>query len=552
LRCRRLQLQHCLPAKQMFRAVVGMFLPWHLFMFFAEVLAADDADIDKDPNNVTEIYTKPNADGIHWVETFDGDIWSRWTSSDAEKYNGKFTASKRDKESLVGDLGLVIPEEAKHYGAASSFATLTGAKGVPFVLQYEVKFQDGLSCGGAYLKVFNSDGKKTGEFKDDTPYVIMFGPDKCGATDKVHFILQHVSPKTGKREEKHLKDPPGVPNDMLTHLYGLIIYPDNSFEVHVDGEKKSSGNLLTSMDPPINPPKDIDDPDDPKPEDWVDESKMDDPEASKPDDWDEDAPAQIADPKASMPSGWVEDAQSKIPDPSAKVPDDWDTEEDGEWEPPIIDNPVCKVGCGKWEAPVISNPAYKGKWYAPKIDNPAYKGVWKPRQIPNPEYFVDEEPCILPPVDSVGFDLWTMSKGVMFDNVLVSTDVEKSKAFAEESWKKRNKIEKAQEPKSKGSSSSWWEFLSEHMITIATTAIVVLLTTVLCCCFRSGVPPGPPPRSAPAEARPREAEGSGQEVTAEDEQKDKKDDATSTKEEATSKDKPPVEGGLGDIGGDDS
>jgi calnexin len=134
--------------------------------------------------------------------------------------------------------------------------------------------------------------KKTGEFKDDTPYVIMFGPDKCGATDKVHFILQHVSPKTGKREEKHLKDPPGVPNDMLTHLYGLIIYPDNSFEVHVDGEKKSSGNLLTSMDPPINPPKDIDDPDDPKPEDWVDESKMDDPEASKPDDWDEDAPAQ--------------------------------------------------------------------------------------------------------------------------------------------------------------------------------------------------------------------------------------------------------------------
>jgi len=538
---------------QMFQAVVGMFLPWHFFMLFTEILAAEDEDVakDPDPDNVTELYTMPNVAGIHWVETFDGDVWSRWTASDGEKYNGKFTASKRNRESLVGDVGFLIPDEAKHYGAFTTFSKLEGKKGVPFAIQYEVGFQDGLSCGGAYLKLFNNNGKKAGEFKDDTPYTIMFGPDKCGATDKVHFILQHVNPKTGKSEEKHLKDPPGVPNDQLSHLYGLIIYPDNNFEVHVDGEKKTSGNLLTSMDPPINPPKDIDDPDDPKPEDWVDEAKYDDPEASKPDDWDEDAPAQIADPKASMPSGWVEDAQNKIPDPSAKVPDDWDTEEDGEWEPPIIDNPVCKVGCGKWEPPKISNPAYKGKWYSSKIDNPAYKGVWKPRQIPNPGYFVDEEPCILPPIDSVGLDLWTMSKGIMFDNILVSTDVEKANAFADESWKKRNKIEKAQEPKRAGSSSSWWELLSENMLTIAITAIGILVTTFLWCCLRSPVPPGPP-ASAPVESRSREAEGTSEEVAAEDDQKEKKDDETSTKEEAASKDKPPVEGGLGDIGGDDS
>ena len=39
-------------------------------------------------------------------------------------------------------------------------------------------------------------------FKADTPYTIMFGPDKCGETNKVHFILRHKSPVTGEWEEK--------------------------------------------------------------------------------------------------------------------------------------------------------------------------------------------------------------------------------------------------------------------------------------------------------------------------------------------------------------
>lgn len=54
---------------------------------------------------------------------------------------------------------------------------------------------------------------------------------------------------------------------------------------------------------------------------------------------------------------------------------DWDEEEDGEWEPPRIANPLCKdaPGCGEWKASSKPNPAYKGKWSAPLIDNPAYQ-----------------------------------------------------------------------------------------------------------------------------------------------------------------------------------
>lgn len=60
-------------------------------------------------------------------------------------------------------------------------------------------------------------------------------------------------------------------------------------------------NLLEDMEPPVNPPKEIDDPTDFKPDDWVDEAKIVDPVAVKPDDWDENAPRRIIDPDAKMP-----------------------------------------------------------------------------------------------------------------------------------------------------------------------------------------------------------------------------------------------------------
>ena len=47
------------------------------------------------------------------------------------------------------------------------------------------------------------------------PYTIMFGPDRCGATNKVHLIFRYKSPKTGEIEEKHLRSPP-VPKTTKT------------------------------------------------------------------------------------------------------------------------------------------------------------------------------------------------------------------------------------------------------------------------------------------------------------------------------------------------
>jgi len=140
-------------------------------------------------------------------------------------------------------------------------------------VRYEVRLSKGLDCGGAYLKLLRADpAPDLEELSNDTPYSIMFGPDKCGMdTNKVHFIFQHRNPVSGQWEEKHLKKAPAIKNDKISHMYTLIVRPDNSFEILVDRETVVSGNLLEDFTPAVNPPAMIDDPTDIKPSDWVDE-----------------------------------------------------------------------------------------------------------------------------------------------------------------------------------------------------------------------------------------------------------------------------------------
>ena len=46
-----------------------------------------------------------------------------------------------------------------------------------------------------------------------------------------------------------------------------------SYSLLIDGEEKKSGSILEDFDPAVNPPEEIDDPEDSKPEDWVDTPK---------------------------------------------------------------------------------------------------------------------------------------------------------------------------------------------------------------------------------------------------------------------------------------
>ncbi|KAI8809115.1 calnexin, partial [Cladochytrium replicatum] len=390
-------------------------------------------------------------------EQFTGDWKSRWISSETKKtvdgveddellrYRGQWNVEVPTKRpGFEGDAGLVVKTAAAHHAISHKFAEPLDNTGKTLVVQYEVKFQNGLECGGAYMKLLTaSDSFIPEKFEDKTPYTIMFGPDKCGYTNKVHLIFRHKNPLSGEFEEKHLKNPPPAKVDPSSHLYTLIVRPDNSFEVLIDNENASKGSLLTEFEPPVNPPKEIEDPEDKKPEDWVEDAKIPDPEAKKPEDWDEDAPFEIVDVDAKKPAGWYDDEPAFVADPDAVKPEDWDDEEDGDWTPPQISNPKCeKAGCGEWKAPMKKNPDYKGKWKAPMIDNPAYKGVWKPRLIPNPKYYEDLTPSNFNKIGALGFELWTMQDEILFDNIYVGNSVEDAKKAAD-IWAAKFKLEEA-------------------------------------------------------------------------------------------------------------
>jgi len=400
---------------------------------------------------------KPSSVEDGFLEQFTDDWSARWTPSEATKktpvggetfsYVGKWEVEDPSISVIEGDKGLVAKSKAAHHAISAPFAKAIDFKNKPLVVQYEVKYQKGGNCGGGYVKLLEDGFQTSGkEFSDTTPWVVMFGPDLTCPGTKVHFIFRHRNPKTGEFEEKHLKDTPRPTIAKLTNLYTLLVNPDNTFEILVNGESSKNGSLLEDFDPPVNPSKEIDDSQDKKPEDWVEEAKIADPAAKKPADWDEDAPYEIVDEDAVKPEGWLDNEPLTIPDPDATKPEEWDDSEDGEWIAPTVANPICvdAAGCGEWRRPFKANPDYKGKWYAPQIDNPAYKGPWAPRKIPNPSYFEDKAPIrSLKRIGGIGIELWTMTEDILFDNIYVGHSAEFAKKLAAETFEIKKPLETA-------------------------------------------------------------------------------------------------------------
>ncbi|KAI5478490.1 calnexin [Pseudohyphozyma bogoriensis] len=405
-------------------------------------------------------FTQPTEIKGHFVEQFTEDWSDRWSPSKATKeekagevfsYVGKWSVEEPTVyPGIIGDEGLVLKSKAAHHAISVPFDEVLDPSGKPLVVQYEVKLQKLLECGGAYIKLLtDSDvGIQAEEFSDQTPYTIMFGPDRCGATSKVHFIFRHKNPLTGEVEEKHLVSPPAPKITKTSALYTLIVRPDQSYEIKINNETVKTGSLLTDFSPAVNPAKEIDDPADTKPEDWVESPKIADPEAVKPEDWDEEAPQTIVDESAEIPDDWLVDEEPTIPDPEAEQkPEEWSDEDDGDWIAPAVPNPLCEEasGCGPWSAPEIPNPAYKGKWFAPLIDNPEYKGVWAPKKMPNPDYFYDESPANFNKIAGIGIELWSMTEDILFDNIYVGTSEDDASALATETFLVKKPLEDALE-----------------------------------------------------------------------------------------------------------
>ncbi|XP_051897847.1 calreticulin-like [Pristis pectinata] len=327
---------------------------------------------------------------VYFQEDFsDGDAWTqRWTESKHKSDYGKFklTAGKffGDAEK---DKGLQTSEDARFYALSARFDPFSN-EGKTLVIQFTVKHEQTIDCGGGYVKIFPSDLDQS-DMHGDSNYNIMFGPDICGpGTKKVHVIFNYKGKNHLISKDVRCKD------DEFTHLYTLIIRPDNTYEVKIDNQKVESGSLEEDWD--FLPPKKIKDPEAKKPEDWDERAKIDDPNDVKPEDWDK---------------------PEHIPDPDAKKPEDWDDEMDGEWEPPMI-----------------QNPDYKGEWKPVQIDNPDYKGKWIHPEIDNPEYTPDANLYSYKDIGVIGLDLWQVKSGTIFDNFLITDDEKYAEKVGKETW----------------------------------------------------------------------------------------------------------------------
>jgi hypothetical protein len=54
------------------------------------------------------------------------------------------------------------------------------------IIVLQMKAGNGFFCDGGYMKLLQEDsGKDLAKFDNDARYTIMFGPDRCGSTDKV-------------------------------------------------------------------------------------------------------------------------------------------------------------------------------------------------------------------------------------------------------------------------------------------------------------------------------------------------------------------------------
>merc|ERR1712139_488453 len=324
---------------------------------------------------------------------------SRWTASkwkESEGTQGKWVAATgKWFNDAAEDQGIQTSEDSKFFGIAASFDSFSNAD-KELIIQYQAKYEKDVECGGGYLKTGPKMSDPT-TFGDPTEYNVMFGPDKCGYTKRTHLIFNYKGKNVLKKSDLAYKQE----NDGTSHVYRLVLKPDNTARGEIDEEKIYEGSLKEDWE--LLAPKEILDPADKKPSDWADDSMMDDPEDKKPEDW---------------------VTEKRIVDSAAKKPDDWDDEEDGEWEAPMIDNPE-----------------FKGEWTVKRISNPAYKGFWEAKKIANPKFVDDDSVYKYADFGFIGFDLWQVKGGTIFDNVIITDDVAEADTFAKK-WKALSEVEK--------------------------------------------------------------------------------------------------------------
>ncbi|XP_003464290.2 calreticulin-3 isoform X2 [Cavia porcellus] len=315
---------------------------------------------------------------VYFQEEFlDGERWrNRWVPSTNDSRLGHFRLSSGKfyghKEK---DKGLQTTQDSRFYAISARFPPFSN-KGRTLVLQYTVKHEQKMDCGGGYVKLFPADlDPRT--LNSQSPYYIMFGPDICGFDfKKVHVILQfkneyHANKKTIKCKV-----------DGFTHLYTLILRPDLTYEVKIDGQSTELGSIehdwhLTSL---------------------------------------RKTAAMVVAAAADTDQGRARTAQDwkkHFLDARANKPSDWNSELDRDWPGPMLQKPPYQDGL------------------KPEGINP---DIWLHEKMSSTSYLTQYDLSEFENIGAIGLELWQVRSGTIFDNFLLTDDEAYAENFGKATW----------------------------------------------------------------------------------------------------------------------
>ncbi|KAM5229767.1 calreticulin-3 isoform 1-T1 [Hipposideros larvatus] len=314
---------------------------------------------------------------VYFQEEFlDGERWrNRWVQSTNDSQFGHFRLSSGKfyghKEK---DKGLQTTQNGRFYAISARFKPFSN-KGKTLVIQYTVKHEQKMDCGGGYIKVFPADVDQK-NLNGKSQYYIMFGPDICGFDIKQVHVILHF-----KNQYHSNKKPIRCKVDGFTHLYTLILRPDLTYEVKIDGLAIESGSIeydwnLTSLK---------------KMEKSLAESK--DREQGKEDK--------------------LQDWEKHFLDAGASKPSDWNSELDGDWQ-----------------APMLQKPPYQDGLKPEGIE----KDVWLHQKMKNTNYLTEYDLSEFENIGAIGLELWQVRSGTIFDNFLITDDEEYAENFGKATW----------------------------------------------------------------------------------------------------------------------
>ncbi|XP_038627729.1 calreticulin-3 [Tachyglossus aculeatus] len=326
---------------------------------------------------------------VYFQEEFlDGDGWKkRWLQSTHDPNFGKFKLSAgKFYGDAMRDRGLQTTENSKFYAISSRFKPFSN-RGKSLIIQYTVKHEQKIDCGGGYVKLFPSDVDPE-NLSENSYYYIMFGPDICGFETRItHVILSSRNKYISNKKRIRCKV------DGFTHLYTLILRRDQTYKVRIDAKLVASGNIN--------------------------------------DDWDFSSLGKIENPSSRKREECAERTHAENLSGVCKERDFF-LDMIGR-KTSIVELP------GK---SMIQNPLCKSDLKPKNTDDQNYKEDWPQSEMKNEEHVTDFNNAVYENIGVIGLELWQVRSGTIFDNFLITDSEEYAKDFGEQTWGRTKGLER--------------------------------------------------------------------------------------------------------------